>query len=45
MRPMERCLEALAETDLTKSEKITLLATADDFIFGHALREALLEAV
>ncbi len=40
MRHMEQCLEALAETSMTKGQKITLLATVDDFVFGHALREA-----
>ena len=40
MRHMEQCLEALAETSMTKREKITLLFTIDDFVFGHALREA-----
>jgi AcrR family transcriptional regulator len=40
MRHMEQCLEALAETSLTAKQKLTLLATVDDFVFGHALREA-----
>jgi len=40
MRHVEQCLEALAETPLTNKQKITLLATVDDFVFGHALREA-----
>jgi AcrR family transcriptional regulator len=40
MRHMEQCLEALAETSMTNKQKITLLATVDDFVFGHALREA-----
>jgi len=40
MRHMEQCLEALAETSMTEKQKITLLATVDDFVFGHALREA-----
>jgi AcrR family transcriptional regulator len=40
MRHMEQCLEVLAETDMTNSEKLTFLATVDDFVFGHALREA-----
>ncbi len=40
MRHMEQCLEALSETHMTPSEKLTLLATVDDFVFGHALREA-----
>jgi AcrR family transcriptional regulator len=40
MRHMEQCLEALAETSMTKAQKITLLTIVDDFVFGHALREA-----
>ena len=40
MRHMEQCLEALAETSMTGGEKFTLLAMVDDFVFGHALREA-----
>ncbi|HXS98324.1 MAG TPA: TetR/AcrR family transcriptional regulator [Candidatus Limnocylindrales bacterium] len=40
MRHMEQCLEALAETSMTGAEKFTLLAMIDDFVFGHALREA-----
>src|SRR5258707_13813285 len=40
MRHMEQCLEALAETSMTGGQKITLLAMVDDFVFGHALREA-----
>jgi AcrR family transcriptional regulator len=40
MRHMEQCLEALAETRMSDREKIALLATVDDFVFGHALREA-----
>lgn len=44
MRHMEQCLEALAETSLTRKQKITLLATVDDFVFGHALREAATDA-
>jgi AcrR family transcriptional regulator len=40
MRHFEQCLEALAETTLSGKEKLTLLATVDDFVFGHALREA-----
>jgi AcrR family transcriptional regulator len=40
MRHMEQCLEALAETSMTGEQKITLLAMVDDFVFGHALREA-----
>jgi AcrR family transcriptional regulator len=39
MRHMEQCLQALAKTGMT-SEQITLLAMVDDFVFGHALREA-----
>src|SRR5580698_990160 len=44
MRHMEQCLEALAETRMTAKQKITLLATVDDFVFGHALREAATDA-
>jgi AcrR family transcriptional regulator len=44
MRHMEQCLEALAETSMTKTQKITLLATIDDFVFGHALRESASDA-
>src|SRR5271169_4252211 len=40
MRHMEQCLEALAQTSMTAEQKMTLLATVDDFVFGHALREA-----
>lgn len=40
MRHMEQCLEALAETSMTAKKKLTLLAMVDDFVFGHALREA-----
>ncbi|MGD0298309.1 MAG: TetR/AcrR family transcriptional regulator [Bryobacteraceae bacterium] len=40
MRHMEQCLEALARTSMTGKQKIALLATVDDFVFGHALREA-----
>ena len=40
MRHMEQCLEALAETSLSAKQKLTLLAMIDDFVFGHALREA-----
>src|SRR5580698_4035887 len=40
MRHMEQCLEALAETSMTAKQKLTLLATVDDFVFGHALRQA-----
>jgi hypothetical protein len=41
---MEQCLEALAETSMTNKQKINLLATIDDFVFGHALRETSSEA-
>src|SRR5262245_22945272 len=44
MRHTEQCLEALAETSMTNKQKITLLATVDDFVFGHALREAAADA-
>lgn len=44
MRHMEQCLEALAETPMTQKQKITLLAMVDDFVFGHALREAARDA-
>ena len=44
MRHTEQCLEALAETSMTSEQKITLLATVDDFVFGHALRAAAAEA-
>ena len=40
MHHMEQCLEALAETSMSPGEKLTLLAMVDDFVFGHALREA-----
>src|SRR5271154_4734212 len=40
MRHMEQCLEALAATSMTAKQKLTLLAMIDDFVFGHALREA-----
>src|SRR5580704_2452939 len=40
MRHAEQCLEALAETSMTQKQKMTLLAMVDDFVFGHALREA-----
>ena len=40
MRHFEQCLEALDGTSLTAKQKITLLAMIDDFVFGHALREA-----
>jgi AcrR family transcriptional regulator len=40
MRHMEQCLEALDDTSMTAKQKITLLAMIDDFVFGHALREA-----
>jgi len=45
MRHMEQCLEALAETSMTVKQKLTLLAMVDDFVFGHALREAASEKV
>ena len=38
MRHMEQCLEALADTRMTAREKLTLLTTLDDFVFGYALR-------
>lgn len=44
MRHMEQCLEALARTSMTQKQKITLLAMVDDFVFGHALREAASDA-
>src|SRR5271155_5486462 len=44
MRHAEQCLEALAATRMTTKQKITLLATVDDFVFGHALRQAPVEA-
>ena len=44
MRHMEQCLEALAETSMTNKQKISLLASIDDFVFGHALRETSTEA-
>jgi len=40
MRHMEQCLEALAETSMAAKQKMALLATVDDFVFGHALRQA-----
>ena len=40
MRHMEQCLQALAKTQMTSEQKLTLLALIDDFVFGHALREA-----
>ena len=39
MRHVEQCLEALARTSMTGKQKIALLATVDDFVFGNALRE------
>lgn len=45
MRHMEQCLEALAETAMTPKQKLTLLGIVDDFVFGHALREAAREKV
>jgi AcrR family transcriptional regulator len=44
LRHTEQCLEVLAETSMTAKQKITLLATVDDFVFGHALREAATDA-
>ncbi len=40
LRHMEQCLEALAETSISAKQKLTLLGIVDDFVFGHALREA-----
>jgi AcrR family transcriptional regulator len=40
MRHMEQCLEALAETSMTAKQKMALLGTVDDFVFGHALRQS-----
>jgi AcrR family transcriptional regulator len=40
LRHMEQCLEALASAPMTHKQKFALLATIDDFVFGHALREA-----
>jgi len=45
LRHMEQCLEALAKTSMTAKQKLTLLAIVDDFVFGHALREAAREKV
>ncbi|MGA7316298.1 MAG: TetR/AcrR family transcriptional regulator C-terminal domain-containing protein [Silvibacterium sp.] len=45
MRHMEQCLEALEKTSMTAKKKLTLLAMVDDFVFGHALREAASEKV
>jgi AcrR family transcriptional regulator len=45
MRHMEQCLEALEKTSMTAKQKLTLLAMVDDFVFGHALREAASEKV
>jgi AcrR family transcriptional regulator len=45
MRHMEQCLEALTGTSMTAKQKLTLLAMVDDFVFGHALREAASEKV
>src|SRR5258708_31121068 len=44
MRHVEQCLEVLAATAMTTKHKITLLAMVDDFVFGHALREAATDA-
>jgi AcrR family transcriptional regulator len=40
LRHMEQCLEALAGTSMSAKQKLTLLGIVDDFVFGHALREA-----
>jgi AcrR family transcriptional regulator len=40
MRHMEQCLEALSGTSMSARQKLTLLTTIDDFVFGHALRTA-----
>jgi AcrR family transcriptional regulator len=40
MRHIEQCLEALAPARMTGAEKWNLLGIVDDFVFGHALREA-----
>jgi AcrR family transcriptional regulator len=40
LRHTEQCLETLADTKLSAKEKLTLLAMVDDYVFGHALREA-----
>jgi AcrR family transcriptional regulator len=45
MRHMEQCLQALAETEMTTVQKLTLLALIDDFVFGYALRESAGEPV
>ena len=39
-RHMEQCLQALSATSMTPRRKLALLAMIDDFVFGHALREA-----
>src|SRR5262249_1849585 len=44
MRHVEQCLEALAETSMADKQKITLLATVDDCVLDHALREAAADA-
>ena len=44
MRHVEQCLEVLAATSMTTKQKLTLLAMVDDFVFGHALREAAADA-
>jgi AcrR family transcriptional regulator len=44
MRHMEQCLGALAKAKMTSEQKLTLLAVVDDFVFGHALREAASDA-
>ncbi|MBV8673290.1 MAG: TetR/AcrR family transcriptional regulator C-terminal domain-containing protein [Acidobacteriaceae bacterium] len=45
MRHMEQCLQALAQTEMTMEQKLTLLALMDDFVFGYALRESAREPV
>jgi AcrR family transcriptional regulator len=40
MRHMEQCLRALDRAPMNSRQKLALLATVDDFVFGHALREA-----
>ncbi len=40
LRHMEQCLEALAGTAMTARDKLTLLTTIDDLVFGHVLRTA-----
>jgi AcrR family transcriptional regulator len=43
LRHAEQCLETLSETKLSAKAKLTLLAMVDDYVFGHALREAELD--